>query len=68
MAYTCVYKCLKYKAPHEIKNKRYQSGQKYCYQCNIFMIWDGVWCPCCNHKLRTTPRSRKNKVEFVRIG
>ncbi|MGC2573671.1 MAG: hypothetical protein WA364_19315, partial [Candidatus Nitrosopolaris sp.] len=29
-----------------------------------FLKWDGLWCPCCGHKLRTGPRNTKLKNEL----
>jgi hypothetical protein len=28
----------------------------YSNLAEIFIKWDGLWCPCCNHRLRTKPR------------
>jgi len=35
---------------------RYNSGQKRCSYCAIFIDWKGPNCPCCGHFLRTKPR------------
>jgi hypothetical protein len=40
---------------------RYASGQKRCQGCQIFIKWDGLWCPCCSYRLRTKPRNLKDK-------
>lgn len=48
--------CLKYKAKKPIGTGRYASGQKRCQICSLFMIHDGIYCPCCHYKLRTKPR------------
>jgi len=35
---------------------RYPEGQKRCTLCEIFIKWDdNLYCPCCNHRLRTKP-------------
>jgi predicted amidophosphoribosyltransferase len=52
--------CTRHKAPG-----RYTRGQKRCGHCNLFIKWDGVWCPCCGYKLRSRPR-RFSKVEATR--
>jgi len=26
---------------------RYEQGQKRCPTCEIFIEWEGLWCPCC---------------------
>ncbi|MGB6590541.1 MAG: hypothetical protein WBE68_03440 [Candidatus Nitrosopolaris sp.] len=43
---------------------RYSTGQKRCQVCEIFLKWDGLWCPCCGYRLRTSPRNSKFKAEL----
>ncbi|HZC20317.1 MAG TPA: hypothetical protein VE223_01595, partial [Nitrososphaeraceae archaeon] len=43
---------------------RYVSGQKRCQICEIFIKWDGLWCPCCGYRLRTKPRNLKYKAKL----
>ena len=38
---------------------RYEQGQKRCSQCEIFIEWKGLHCPCCGRLLRTKPRATK---------
>ncbi|MDQ3873466.1 MAG: hypothetical protein M3258_07655, partial [Thermoproteota archaeon] len=40
------------------------SGQKRCQICEIFIKWDGLWCPCCGYRLRTKPRNLKYKAKL----
>ena len=54
----------------DIKHKpvgsgRYANGQKRCQICELFIRWDGPWCPCCGYKLRTRPRNLRLKAEPV---
>ncbi|HII36810.1 MAG TPA: hypothetical protein HA319_07465 [Nitrosopumilaceae archaeon] len=58
--------CVKYKAYRTLRGSRYTTGQKRCNLCNIFLKWDGLFCPCCNYKLRQRPRNRKFKEKFLR--
>ena len=51
--------CLFHKAKSNGKN-RYSNNQKRCQICEIFLNWDGVWCPCCGYMLRTHPRNNKS--------
>lgn len=54
--------CEKYRADVKMKNGlRYKTGQKRCSNCDLFMFWDGVKCPCCNTTLRITPKSKKSR-------
>ena len=56
--------CIKYKATKTRGGSRYANGQKRCQVCEIFIRWDGMWCPCCGYRLRTTPRNKALKEKF----
>jgi hypothetical protein len=66
MAIICNNICQRYKAKKPNNIGRYLSGQKRCNACDIYMHWDGLWCPCCNYKLRQTPRSSKYKEKYMK--
>ena len=53
---TCKGICIRHKT-----SCRYATGNKHCHQCNLFIKWDGLLCPCCGYKLRTRPRHSKFK-------
>ena len=48
--------CSRYKAIKPAMNGRYETGQKRCTICEIFVSWDGKHCPCCGYTLRTKPK------------
>ena len=56
--------CIYHKAKKESIRGYYVSGQKRCQICEIFIKWDGLWCPCCGSKLRTGPRNMKYKIKM----
>ncbi|MBM3904693.1 MAG: hypothetical protein FJ357_06135 [Thaumarchaeota archaeon] len=62
---TCNGICVRYKAAKQVGKDRYALGQKRCNGCEIFISWDGLWCPCCNYKLRSRPRSGHYKTRFI---
>ena len=35
-----------------------------CQICEIFIKWEGLWCPCCGYRLRTKPRNLKYKAKL----
>ena len=37
-------------------------GQKRCQVCEIYLEWQGTWCPCCGYRLRIRPRNGKYKL------
>ena len=57
--------CHRYKASKPLGTSRYLAGQKRCNFCDIYIIWDGLFCPCCNLRLRLAPRSGKYKKKFL---
>jgi hypothetical protein len=59
--------CIRYRAPRPIDSGRYFSGQKRCQVCNIFIIWDEIWCPCCGFRLRTKPHNSSGKKRLARM-
>ena len=44
---------------------RYESGQKRCSFCEIYIIWDGERCPCCAGFLRAKPRNNESRRKLV---
>ena len=54
---SCKGVCPQYKAKKPVGIGRYASGQKRCQICELFMRWDGLWCPCCGYRLRGHPRN-----------
>ena len=61
---TCKGICTRYKAQKPVGTGRYASGQKRCQICEIFIKWEGLWCPCCGYRLRTKPRNLKYKAKL----
>jgi uncharacterized Zn finger protein (UPF0148 family) len=47
--------CTRYKTV----SNNYANGHKRCKECDLFIKWDEVLCPCCGHKLRARPRNPK---------
>jgi hypothetical protein len=57
--------CIRHKADKPAgSDGRYASGQKRCQICEIFIKWEGVFCPCCGYRLRNGPRSFKLKSKL----
>ena len=61
---TCKGICMRHKAQKPVGSGPYASGQKRCQICEIFIKWDGLWCPCCGYRLRTKPRNLKYKAKL----
>jgi hypothetical protein len=65
---TCKGICIRHKAQKLVGTGRYAAGQKRCQVCELFIKWDGLWCPCCSYRLRTRPRNIKYKAKLRRGG
>jgi hypothetical protein len=56
--------CIRHKAHKPVGEGRYATGQKRCQVCEIFVNWNGLWCPCCGYRLRSKPRNLKFKTKL----
>ena len=57
MGQMCKGVCIRYKGPRIQISKRYESGQKRCSYCDLFILTEAIRCPCCGVTLRTKPRT-----------
>ena len=64
---TCKGICPRYKAQKPVGTGRDASGQRRCQICEIFIKWEGLWCPCCGYRLRTKPRNLKYKANAQKM-
>jgi hypothetical protein len=44
----------------------YVDGRKYCHRCEIYLHYDGAFCPCCGTALRITPTSKRDKEKLTK--
>ena len=56
--------CIRHKAHKPFGSGRYAIGQKRCQMCEMFIKWDGLFCPCCGCRLRIGPRLFKHKAKL----
>jgi len=61
---TCKGICTRHKATVMPSQGRYKNGHKRCQVCDLFIICEGLFCPCCGGRLRTKPRNRKYKAKL----
>jgi hypothetical protein len=67
---TCKRICLQYAAKKPTNLGRYAAGQKRCQICEVFITdkgtrdEQGLWCKCCNYKVRSKPRNLKYKAKL----
>jgi len=59
--------CKRYKITGNPRLRRYENGQKRCHKCEIYIRWDGLFCPCCGYRLRINARGPHGKENLRRI-
>jgi RNA polymerase subunit RPABC4/transcription elongation factor Spt4 len=64
MSATCQGICVRHQASTRHHQSNYLYGVKRCQVCCRFMVWDGLFCPCCHMRLRTRPRSSQYKMKW----
>jgi rRNA maturation endonuclease Nob1 len=57
--------CPKYKTTFRLNGNRYVNGQKRCNVCDVFVKWDGLFCPCCGKQLRTRPKISRYRRNYT---
>lgn len=60
--------CNRYKAKRSISEGRYRKGQKRCQVCEIYILCDRFFCPCCGCRLRTKPRNKVYKEKLMEFN
>lgn len=67
--FTCKGICKMIKATKPpVGTSRYELGQKLCRLCDVFMSGSDTRCPCCGCRLRTGPRSTKNRKQLEKYS
>jgi len=62
---TCNGICHRYKITKGNRNDSwYKQGAKRCTTCDIYIKWEGLWCPCCGYMLRTKPKNNQYKQRY----
>ena len=61
---TCNGICKEYKVKRHKDRFRYKHGHKRCRVCDIFIKFEGLWCPCCNCRLSLRQRNRKRRNDI----
>ena len=66
--------CLQYKWNRSFKANPYLEGAKRCMnECGgnnkngITIKYDGLWCPCCHKRLRSSPRHAVSKRHYNKV-
>ena len=63
----CNKRCKEFVAKRPIEGGRYENGRKRCNVCDEYIIWDGMFCPCCGCKLRQQTRNSKFRDKFLTV-
>ena len=64
---SCKGQCqLKYTTKKTIANAK-ENGYKRCSKCLVFIKYEGVYCPCCGVRLKTSPRNNKSRKVYQEL-
>lgn len=50
----------------EAEKPRYAKGVPRCNICEIFLKWEGLFCPCCGYRVRLGPKNKKTREVWKR--
>ena len=68
----CKNLCLVLKAKRNTKEGMYETGHRYCTECDAFFKTYEVFCLCCGMRMRTKGRNKPyvddGKSDFMGIG
>ena len=59
MVCICKGVCENFREEKIANGSKYKFGQKRCSFCGIFMLVQGIRCPCCSAILRTKSRNKR---------
>jgi len=52
--------------PKKLVRNAVEHGYKRCRICNLFLKWEGIWCPCCSVRLSSKSKNNKSRQAFVK--
>ncbi len=64
----CNGRCKVFTAKLPSEGGRYANGQKRCNTCEEYMLWDGLFCPCCGSQLRQSTRNSDLREKFLTVN
>lgn len=54
--------------PGTAVHPQYENGDRYCRSCDrTWRSYPGIWCRCCNNRLRCGPYKRASKDRLARL-
>ena len=60
---TCKGQChLKYNTKKYIRGDK--GSYKRCTLCELYLKWDGIYCPCCGVRLKHSPSNNKSRQRY----
>lgn len=73
MSTACKGKCARYVVksmdggggPGRGTTRSYGKGYCRCTVCDVYLKWDGLWCPCCGTRVRN--RNHSSRVRRARV-
>jgi hypothetical protein len=64
--------CERFNSRFIVGGSHYANGKKYCRRGEVYILYDGIFCPCCGMVLGTSPTNKRDKERLrqlqLRIG
>lgn len=59
--------CQRHKSNPDLSQRYYIRGGKRCQTCEVYINWPGMFCPCCNMRLRVKPRYPRGRRIYEEV-
>jgi hypothetical protein len=63
---SCKNICIEYKAKKSYHATYYENGVRRCTECEVFIRWNKIRCPCCGTCLRIRTHDAKLRRRLLR--
>jgi len=59
--------CERFNSRFTVGKAHYGNGNKYCRRCEVYILYDGIFCPCCGMALRMSPTNKRDKERLRQL-
>jgi hypothetical protein len=59
--------CERFNSRFTVGGSHYANGKKYCRRCEVYILYDGIFSPCCGMALRTSPTNKRDKERLRQL-
>ncbi|MGB7956001.1 MAG: hypothetical protein WCF23_18665 [Candidatus Nitrosopolaris sp.] len=59
--------CERFNSRFTVGGSHYGNSKKYCRRCEVYIIYEGIFCPCCDMALRMSPTNKRDKERLRQL-